>query len=154
MGMLGQPSAAFLTHFLFLTFAFDFGTLASCLFLTRVSTMLVLGGDPAVNGRKERKGSCGVWVLWWGNTPARNHILLPRLEVAASTGQRTQQISGGRFLNLHIPFSFLDLGREKWRSTAPLEPHQWGWDKGVLVKASCHHRLGALIASCEMTLLP
>lgn len=74
--------------------------------------MLVLGGDSAANGKKERKGSCGVWVLWWGNTPAGNHILLPQLEVAASTGQRTQLTSGGRFLNPHIPFSFLDLGRE------------------------------------------
>lgn len=53
----------------------------------------------------------------------------------------------------HIPFGFLDLGREKWRSTAPLGPQQWGWGKGVLVKGSCHHRLGALIALREMTLL-
>lgn len=61
--------------------------------------MLVLGGDPAANGRNERKGSCGVCVLWWGNTPTGNHILLLWLELAASTGQRTQLISGGRFLN-------------------------------------------------------
>lgn len=128
--MLGQPWAAFLTHLLFLMFAFDFGTLASCLSMTRVSTILVLGGDPAAKGRKERRGSCGVWVLLWGNTPTRNHILLPRLELAASTGQRTQLISGGRFLHPQIPLSFLDLGREKWRSTAPLRPHEWGWDKG------------------------
>lgn len=53
-----------------------------------------------------------------------------------------------------ISLSFLDLGREKWRSTALLGPHLWGWDKGVLVKASCHHRLGALIAPREKTLLP
>lgn len=57
----------------------------------------------------------------------------PSAMAGAGTGQRTQLISGGRFLHPKAPLSIPGLGIEDRESIAPLGPCQQGWDKGDLV---------------------
>lgn len=96
--------------------------------------MLPLGGDPAAKEGKESKPWHLAAAVPVGKyTPTMDHIPLPRLELAAGTGQRTQLISEGRFLHPKASLSIPGLGIEARESTAPLGPCQQGWDKGDLV---------------------
>lgn len=128
MGMLGQPSAAFLTHLLFLTFAFDFGTLASCLSMTRVSMMLVLGGDLAANRRKERE-LWGLGAVVGKHTRWEPH---PTATVGAGSQHWPKDTADLRWKvpEPPNPFELPGPGQRKMEVHSTTGALQWGWDKG------------------------
>lgn len=91
--------------------------------------MLVLRGDAAAKERKESDlWGLGAVVPVSEQVPTGDHILPPRLEMAASTTQTTWPISGGRFLQPQSPFEHAgaEQGRKRVCSTARSLPAGMG----------------------------